>query len=473
VPVMLHPRAAPPGELQMWLGATGPAQRLEWRLDGVITEPQALRPFAPVFAGAGRAFTGLFSFTGVAPGSVHDVAVGTGTELATARVRALPAEVPAGGFETFNVLLVSCFHRDEDKSGAAGRLVAQLPLPYRPDLTVLMGDQVYLDLPTLANFQSQDVQWLADKFQTDYVRNWIDERGYAQILHAAPSAAVPDDHEYWNNAPHPSPVVPDTWHEDRRANWRTAAGAMYDAFQLSAPGHDRMLTLDVEPLSFFLMDNRTFRRADRGATLPPGGIQQFQEWVGDVIANGRYGVIVTGQSLLQGSTNALAGAAGDRHLADYGDYPAIMDGVLGLARAGRPALCLTGDVHYGQVLTATEAGTTAQLHEIISSPASLVTTIGKDQVATVLSGLFGPPDPYPRHRSAPAVNGPFRPPGSPAGLALYRHYPKHGEKGDHVVLLRFRRTGFGLELSITYFMIGAADAGVPAPVATIALKPRQ
>jgi hypothetical protein len=471
---MLHPRAAPAGELQVWLGATGPATRLEWRLDGVITQPQVVRPFAPVFSGAGRAFTGIFAFPGVAPGSTHDVAVGTGTELAAARVRALPSEVPADSFQTFNVLLVSCFYRDEDKSGDAGRVVAQLPLPYRPDLTLLMGDQVYLDLPTLADFKSEDVQWLADKFQVDYVRNWIDPRGYAQILHAAPSAAIPDDHEYWNNAPHPSPVVPDTWHASKRANWQQAAGAMYDGFQLSAPGRRQMLTLDVEPLSFFLMDNRTFRRTDRTSTLPPTGVQQFQDWVTDVISRGRYGVIVTGQSLFQKATPWLQGTLADRHLADYDDYPAIMAGILRLARAGRPALCVTGDVHYGQVITATEAGTGAVLHEVISSPASLVTTVGKDQFSSVISGiggLFGHGDPNRRHRSAPPVQNPFKPPGSPGGLTLTRLYPQHGEKGDHVVLLRFRRSGFGLDLSVTYFMIDARQPNTPAPSATITLKP--
>jgi hypothetical protein len=163
----------------------------------------------------------LFSFPGVVPGSVHDVAVGTGTELATLKVRTLPAEVPMDPFETFNVLLVSCFHRDEDKTGDAGRVVEQLPV--RPHLTLLMGHQVYLDLPTLADFKSDDPGWLAG----------------------------------------------------------------------------------------------------------------------------------------------------------------IMAEILRLARSGRPALCLTGDVHYGQVVTATEDGTGARLHEVISSPSSLVTTGAAQQVATI------------------------------------------------------------------------------------------
>lgn len=450
---MLHARAAPPGELQVWLGSTiAPTGRgPEWRLDGVLTRPAVVRPFA---AGVGGAWTGLFSFPGVTPGSRHVVSVGTGTELATLDVRATPAEVPADGFGTFNVLIASCYHRDEDRGIAS--VLSRLPAP--PDLTLLMGDQVYLDLPTLANFRSEDRRWLAAKFQRDYVRNWIEPDRYARILHAAPSAAIPDDHEYWNNAPHPSPAVPDTWHADKRDNWQQVAGALYDEFQLSSPGRDTMLTLDVAPLSFFLMDNRTFRRADRSSTLPPAGLDQLRSWVDGVIAAGQYGVVVTGQSLLQGTTNAVIGAVGDRHMADYGDYPAIMAEITRLARAGRPVLLLTGDVHYGQVVTATENGTGAVLHEIISSPASLVTTVGKDQAAAV-GGLFSG-DKNPRHRTAPDLT-PF------PGFRLERRYPLHKEKGDHVVLLRFRRSGFGLELTASYFLLGERDI----PSVTIPLKP--
>lgn len=456
---MLHPRAAPPGELQVWLGSTvAPTGRgPEFRLDGVLTRPEVVRPFT---AGIGGVHTGLFSFTGITPGSRHVVSAGTGTELATLDVRAMPAEVPPDGFGTFNVLLASCYHRDEDRGIA--RVLSRLPAP--PDLTLLMGDQVYLDLPTLTNFRSDSVPWLAGKFQRDYVRNYIDPDRYARILHAAPGAALPDDHEYWNNAPHPSPVVPDTWHAQKRANWQRAAGALYDEFQLSSSGRDRMLTLDVAPLSFFLMDTRTFRRADRTATLHPDTLAQLRSWVDGVIAGSRYGVVVTGQSLLHGPSPAVAGAVGDRHPADYGDHPAVMAELLRLVRAGRPALCLTGDVHYGQVLTATENGTGARLHEVISSPAALVTTVGKDQVAGLGGWIKGDPDP--RHRTAPGLQ-PFRPPGSPGGFRLERHYPQHREKGDHVVLLRFRRSGFGLEMTATYVLVGARDT----PSVTIALKP--
>lgn len=122
----------------------------------------------------------------------------------------LPAAVPAGLGASFNVLLVSCFHQQEDRGGLAGNLVAQLPVNFRPHLLLLLGDQVYLDLPTLTNFRDR-VDWLAQKFEEDYTANWRGLAGYAQILEAAPSAAIPDDHEYWNNAPHTSPIIQNTY----------------------------------------------------------------------------------------------------------------------------------------------------------------------------------------------------------------------------------------------------------------------
>lgn len=97
---------------------------------------------------------------------------------------------------------------------------------------------MYLNLPTLRNFRG-DTKWLAGKFESDYTANWRGPGGYSEILHAAPSASIPDDHEYWNNAPHNSPIVWQSNVEPSRNNWWTAARTMYEAFQLSRPGQYR------------------------------------------------------------------------------------------------------------------------------------------------------------------------------------------------------------------------------------------
>ncbi|SNT44242.1 hypothetical protein SAMN05421812_10690 [Asanoa hainanensis] len=308
-------------------------------------------------------------------------------------------------------------------------------------------------------------------------------QGGRGLLQAAPSAAIPDDHEFWNNAPHPSPIVQESIGSGSRANWLTAANRMFTAFQRSEPGgYERMLELDVPPLSFFLMDNRSFRTPDRRHTLPHGphplapnassayGLAQFQQWVRRVAAQGHYGVVVTGQSLFQPPAKWFKSTFGDRNLSNYRDYPAIMSALVGLAEAGRPVLCLTGDVHYGRVLGALDVRGGAELYEVISSPAALVSTVGMDQfsaLANKAKHLFGGPgDPAHRHRDAPDVPDWFTAGG--AKLALRRKYPLHNEKGNHVALLRFRRSGFGLELTVSYWMVGASG---PPHETTITLSP--
>ncbi|MEV6637853.1 metallophosphoesterase family protein [Actinoplanes sp. NPDC051470] len=461
--LVLHPRATRDPVVQVWIGVFGATVplALRWQLNGADATPVPVRALSgarPSAAGP-RAFTGVYEFrTGITPDTTYTVRVSdSGTTFSDVlTLRTLPAAVPAGGgFEAFNVLLASCFYRHEDKRGFAGDLVRGLPPVHRPDLTLLMGDQVYLDLPALRNFHTGQAE-LAAKFEEDYVANWGGPGGYAEILHSAPAASIPDDHEYWNNAPHGSPTAFQSLIPGFRDHWYTAARQMYEAFQLSTPGGYRpLLELDVPPLSFFLMDNRTFRDRDRRSTLPPGGLAQFEAWARRVGDEGRFGVVVTGQSLLQGAAGWLKGTFGDRGLADYGDHPAIMRTITGLARRGRPVLCLTGDVHYGRVVLAEEIGNPeAKVYEVISSPVSLVTTPGLDQLAAVRRQRD---DPWYRHRAAAAPPATIQVDGAPK-LATSTIYPRAGEKGNHLTQLAFRQSGFGLELLITYWMAATDGA---------------
>lgn len=468
----LHPRAAPPGCLQVWLGAFGgtAAPQIDWRLDGAPREPDLLRPLRSA-RGAGmtaaatpRAFTGVFQFNGLEVGSVHRIeARSSEGESATLEAHVLPDAVPSGDAR-FNVLLVSCFHYARDRRGFAGNLVARLPARYRPDLTVLMGDQVYLDLPPIQDFPDR-LTWLAEKFERDYEHNWRGPLGYAQILHRAPSVSIPDDHEYWNNFPHASPFIQNSWTAEGRDRWRSAARAMYEAFQLPYPsGFDRLVELDVAPLSFFFMDGRTFRDSGRREAVRPEWRRQFGDWTRRVADRGDIGVVVTGQSLFDEPARRLSGAVGDWALASYGDFGETVQALERLAAGRRPVLCLTGDVHWGRILEARD-GTSgrAGLYEVISSPSSLVSTPVQDQlrgIGAAVAGLFGKREPWPRHSP---------PDDAPAFFAretLGRRFAcrsLHGQRGNQVVVLSFRRKGFGLELEVTYWPVYEAWT-VPQPI---------
>lgn len=288
--VVLYPRAAPSDRLRVWVGvfqATA-APALRWFLGGTEAAPTPLRELSSVRpdellpAGATatdvpRAFTGVYEFAGLQPDTAYTVEAEAGGERAGLETRTLPGEVAGGFHERFNVLLASCFYQAEDRKGLAGAIISQLKAIHKPHLTLLMGDQVYLDLPTLKDFPD-DLAWLADKFERDYALNWRDPLGYAQVLAAAPSVSVPDDHEYWNNYPHPSPWVGNSLTADGRERWRRAALAAYEGFQLAYPARPgEPVIVEVQPLSFFLADTRSDKDPDRGFTMPDAAHERLEE----------------------------------------------------------------------------------------------------------------------------------------------------------------------------------------------------
>lgn len=482
--IVLYPRAAPSDCLRVWVGVFQATQTpaLNWSLDGSPIAPVALREISSVRpddmlpadippAKVPRAFTGVYEFNNLQADTSYAITASAGGESVKLEAFTLPASVPTQLDRSFNVLLVSCFHQAEDRGGLAGTIVSQLKGTNKPHLTLLAGDQVYLDLPTLKDFPDK-LPWLADKFERDYSLNWQGPLAYTKVLAAAPSISVPDDHEYWNNFPHASPFIANSRTPSGRDRWRRAAQAAYEGFQLAYPAKlGQAVSIDVQPLSFFLADTRTNKNFDREFTMSAEGREQLDEWVSRVIDEGMFGVFVSGQSLFSKPAGKFKGSVGDYDLANYGDYGQILTSLARLIDAGRPALCLTGDVHWGRVVTTKDirTGRTA-FSEVISSPASLVSTVGADQIKGVLGsigGLFGERNPWPRHSD---------PDPAPVFLAsdvLAGRFPcsmLHPQRGNHVAMLNFRQHGGGLELRIKYWPISRdTDAGKPIEVGPIDL----
>jgi hypothetical protein len=470
--IVLHPRAAPADTIRVWIGAfqaTGPPE-LKWFLDGNESEPEALRAIASVRPDdmltaddEPRAFSGVYDFKGLGADTFHRIAVDADGIRSEMEVRTLPNEVPSSLEGSFNVLLVSCFHQHEDPNSLAGVIASRLKATAKPHLTLLMGDQVYLDLPTLQDFKD-DVKWLAAKFENDYTTNWRGSPGYSQVLDCAPSISIPDDHEFWNNYPHPSAFIGNTLTEGGRERWKRAALTVYEGFQLPYPAKTGEPTrIEVAPLSFFIPDMRSLRDPGRAFTMTNEAHQRMNEWVDDVIARQMFGVLVTGQPLFSEPVRELEGSIGDFEMPNYGDYSRIWARLRRLADAGLPALCLTGDVHWGRVVESMDAAThRTAFYEIISSPSSLVTTVGADQfkeLGGLIGGLFGKRSPWPRH------SDPQPPPDYLAPKSLGSRFVcslLHGQKGNHVTLLRFNRHGNGLEFRVTFWPI-SLDSSIGAP----------
>jgi hypothetical protein len=112
------------------------------------------------------------------------------------------------------------------------------------------------------------------------------------------------------------------------------------------------------------------------------------------------------------------------------------------------------------------------MYEIISSPSSLVTTVGFDQLSAVsgfFSRLFGKPKPWPRHSDAEA------PPDFLASDVLaerFRNHMLHGQRGNHVALLQFARNGGALDFRVTYWPV-SRDSTIGRPVVVGPFQLRQ
>ena len=455
--VEIHALAGDSAHIRVWVGVfdSEPPDRLEWLLDGIPVRDEDVvtkRPLELARSGAPEIVsrTGVFDLEIAGPRKAYDVMANAvwdvGRRIETSNVLstwALPDSVPGGLGETFNVLLVSCFF--EPKDGGIGDLVAShLNGPNRPDLVLTVGDQVYLDNPWLKSFHWTETGF-AKSFELKYRKNWQGSR-YANILRAGPVASVPDDHEYWNNYPQPGIIWPMTnFGSVGRDNWERAARSMFDAFQLAEP--DRYsYELDVEPLSFFIMDNRTFRERDtifvEARTLRPPDLLLFEDWVDRVInSDTLLPILVTGPSLFQ-PPKRFGEKELDRNISNYADYPAIMEGLMKLSSHGRPPLTLTGDVHYGRVISAIHATgnparTWSKLYEVISSPSALVA--GPDKPAKMPDSRF-------------TVEG------TGSMLRCSMMWPTDSRPmGDHVALLKFGRTQTGANLDTTYWMAPRPD----------------
>lgn len=485
--------AAPPDRLHLWVGiadhAAPPA--LAWRLDRQARAPDTvMRALEPVLTNAlatrarTTVYSGFFEFTGLAPGSEHEIEVDAGGERIVRQVRTLPDAVPEGPQDRFNVLLASCFHRLEDKTGTAGKVLSELKVV--PHLTLFAGDQVYLDLPTASNFPD-DEAWLADKFQNDYIDNWFGLRdgaadprevppGFPQMLALAPSAFMPDDHEFWNNYPAWTSPVENSWTPQGRARWTRAAEAGYRGFQqTAAAAFGAARVLDVAPLSILLLDTRSQRTPGsldkENDLLGFAGQQALRAWVDGLVQSAgtpapRFGMLVTGQSFFSPAAGTIKGAIADYEFPDYPvDYAAMLDELERVTRAGLPLILATGDVHWGRVLTAIDAGAPgAPVFEVISSPTSLVSTVIADQAKELwggIKGLFGGRDPWPRH------SDPERPPPrfgkrKQYGTALLERDGNRDKpaamRGNHAFMLRFARSAGGLDVAVSCYPLAADDA---------------
>jgi hypothetical protein len=313
-------------------------------------------------------------------------------ELATGTAATLPDRLPAIDERPFTCLLGSCFGFDGDPWGRAiGGAMRQLPAPYRPDVTFLCGDQVYLDAPFPRYLHhAPGGEALRLEFFEKYWANWAQPdvgEGYAEVLRHGATYFSADDHELWNNAPNKTPTVLKTWFGPWRQEWFDAASELYDRFQSSA----RVLGFSVDVLSFLVADLRLDRTADRERLQAQADHDHVIRWIDGLVGPG---VLVLGQPMLS-SEAGWKGNVTDWGLADYRQYGPLVQAI---QRARHDIVVLTGDVHFGRVAGAVMPSG-ANLYEVIASPFALVSPL--------LPQKWGlPPERFPAHHLAGTMGSP-------------------------------------------------------------------
>ncbi|MYD72373.1 MAG: hypothetical protein F4W89_16760 [Acidobacteria bacterium] len=372
--------------VEVWVGTLFPTLKLPERarirlLDGdrhlrarVIRREDWRRPFSRMK----RRFFCVATFRRLAPGHDYRLEFERRVEtnqkiglarhwqrLRSGRFRTLPSRLPRAGEGAFTLGLGSCFynHRDGGQAAAAYKALHDRGDPaVRPDLTVLAGDQVYLDIgfDSLSLVPGEIRERIAD----DYALHW---QALGSILSRGGTWMLPDDHEYWNDYPFvdsPVPTLLALKVPGVRRIWRRAARDGVRHIQRSPVVESFSLGNE---LTVCLADLRS-HRSERGF-LPDADFEKLLRWARRRTSPG---VLAIAQPLIVTESRA------ERNLRSFPrQYARLLDA---LGAPGHDVVVLSGDVHFGRIASVALGNAGARLIEIISSPLSNLT--GLNGIAT-------------------------------------------------------------------------------------------
>ena len=439
---LLVPHLAPAGRSSVWVGVVdAPVDGLRLKAGPIDRPiPDAWDTFE---AGGRRLRTQRIGLDGLPErASIPVVLTDAAQVLATARITTLPVRLPTVADRPFTILFGSCFCARRDAAGAVGATFARLPPDARPDLTLLCGDQAYLDEPALhylAHTHRPDE--LAAELLATCLETWTQAgplSGFRRVHQLASVAFSSDDHDLWNNAPSLGPLARDTWTAGGRAAWLDAARRLYRLFQADAPWQ----VVDVGALSIFVGDTRMARTEDHARFMEPSQLAALQSWVAGLRGPG---ALVTGQPVFT-ETTGLKGDLMDRGLADFQQYGELVRILLG---ARHDIVILTGDVHFGRAASCRLANG-RQIVELIASPFALVSDFAAGHWKPA-PGRF------------PAVPVPGEP-GAHIATEAYR------ETANHAMTVGFSGVGPEVRMQATSWPVRAGQPAVGTPVLSTRLQ---
>ncbi len=451
--------------VEVWVGTLFPAvkkpERARVRLiatNGTV-RTRLIRAWERPFRGMRRRFFAVVTFRGLEAGTDYRLAFERRIEaepragirrrwqrLRAGAFRTLPLRVPEKGGDAFTIALGSCFypHRDGGRAAASYKaLYERGPATSRPDVTVLAGDQVYLDI----GFDS--LSWRApeirERIADDYALHW---QALGSLLSRGGTWMVPDDHEYWNDYPFTDSLLPTllALHLPHvRTSWTRAASDGVTRVQRSPVVESFTLGDD---LSVCLADLRSYR--SERELLPEAWFHTLLEWAGRRTCPG---VLVLPQPLI------VRPGAFERNLRSYdAPYARLLDA---LGSVSHDVVVLSGDVHFGRIASVRIGTKGARLVEIIASPLSNLT--GLAGLAT--SVATGRPARFPHAAAAAALGwrpqpvnyytngagrGRFFVPSRPG--RWLSAYPRERTQ-EHLMTISFCRHAGGLELTAQAWLL--------------------
>lgn len=281
--------------------------------------------------------------------------------LRNGRFRTLPATLPRKGDGAFTIGLASCYyaHRDSGQAAAAYKALHDRgSSAVRPDITVLCGDQVYLDI----GFDSLSLipDEIRERISEDYADHWQE---LGSILSRGGTWMLPDDHEFWNDYPFVDSLIPTLVSlkiDHVREAWTKAALDAIENIQRS-PLVEWFSIGDELTVCF--ADVRTHRTEE--GFLPTDGLERLLAW-----ASGRNSpaILVLSQPLV------VTRNRNERNLLSFGSqYTELLRA---LASSHHDVVVLSGDVHFGRILSVEIGDLGTRLIEVVSSPLSNLTGLG-------------------------------------------------------------------------------------------------
>ncbi len=278
--------------------------------------------------------------------------------VARGEFNTLPGRLPEVGADPFTVALGSCYYADKD-NGAIGAayeaLYSRGQTQWRPDVSFLTGDQVYLDVggETLSPVEAE----VATRLANVYAGNW---RYLRELLRRGGTWMLADDHELWNGYPEVSKLNPLLWrlqNDAIRAVWEETA--LSGIHRVQSTKLVETFTIGQD-LSFCLADFRSSRTADR--LMPAASFRKVLDWARSLKTPG---VLVTCQPLIVKKKSL------EDNLRSYGKEYAELIGALG--SSGHDIVLMSGDVHFGRIASTGLGPGGGKLYEVIASPMSNLT----------------------------------------------------------------------------------------------------